>query len=56
MSHTWDTYGGFSDLTGFEFHTAVTMKNNVFWVIIQLVRRQPDVSEEVIASIFRVEK
>jgi hypothetical protein len=37
---------------GFEVHTEVTLRITFFWV----VRRQPDDSEEHIASIFMVEE
>jgi hypothetical protein len=37
---------------GFEFLMVVTMRSTVFWVL----RKVPNVSEEFIAFIFRVEK
>jgi hypothetical protein len=37
---------------GFDVHTSVTVKSMVIWVI----RREVDISEELVASIFRVEE
>jgi hypothetical protein len=42
---------------GFEVLTAVVTKSNIFWDISRIVRcKSTDVSEEHIASIFRVEE
>jgi hypothetical protein len=38
----------------FEVPQALTVKNTVFWVAIHIVRREPDVSEEHIASIYNI--
>lgn len=43
------------DYVRFEVSTALTVKSMVFWVVIHVVRRDPDVSEENFASIFSVE-
>jgi hypothetical protein len=39
---------------GFRGFTAVIMKSTAFWVVIPCIRRKPHVSEEHIATIFRV--
>jgi hypothetical protein len=46
----------FFHLVGFEVFTAVTVKNAVFWDVAPCEYITTDVSEERVASIFRVEE